>query len=113
MKEKIDESNDTTVKKFDRITKEINKMNREILNKKLESIKLKDTTIFVELKKQISEFKNNHKKDIFDINKKIKEELNKVNIECENKINNNLNQLKINFEKMQNEQKIKKSKNLK
>ena len=64
MKEKIDESNDTTVKKFDRITKEINKMNREILNKKLDSIKIKDTTIFVELKKQINEFIDSNNKEV-------------------------------------------------
>ena len=64
MKEKKDKSNDTTVNKFEEISKEINKMNKEILNKKFESIKVKDNTIFEELKKYINEFIDSSNKEV-------------------------------------------------
>ena len=64
MKEKKDKSNDTTVNKFEEISKEINKMNKEILNKKFEIIKVKDNTIFEELKKYINEFIDSSNKEV-------------------------------------------------
>jgi chromosome segregation ATPase len=112
MTDKIDESNDTTFKKCDEITKEINKMKNDILNKRFESIKVKDDNILNELKEHINEFiennnkeveeiKNKHKKDIDIINNKIKDDLDKLNNECDNKIDININKLKTNFEKIE------------
>ena len=115
MKEKIDEMNEQTIKKFDEITQAIDKMKSDIMNKKFESIKIKDdksNKILDDLKAQINEFiennnkevneiKSNHKKDIVNINNKVKEEFDKLNNECENKIDDNLNKLKINFEKIE------------
>ena len=42
MKDKIEELNNITYKKFDEITNEISKMKNDITNKKFESIKIKD-----------------------------------------------------------------------
>ena len=116
MKEKIEEMNEQTIKKFDEITQAINKMKSDVINKKIESIKIKDdksnNKVLEGLKEQINEFidnnnkevneiKNKHKKDIDDLNKKIKEDLDKLNNECDNKIDDNLNKFKINFEKIE------------
>ena len=80
IKDKIDEMNELTVKKMDEITKEINKVKNEIINKKFDSIKIKDDKILNDLKEKINEFmesnnkiadeiKINHKKDIENIDK--------------------------------------------
>ena len=47
------------------------------------------------------EMKINHKKDIDNIDKQIKEKIKKLNNDCDNKIENNLNKFKINFEKIE------------
>ena len=80
MKDKIDEMNELTVKKFENITKEINKVKSDIINKTFENIKIKDDKILNDLKEKINEFmesnnkiayeiKTNHKKDIENIDK--------------------------------------------
>ena len=112
MKDKIDEINELTVTKFENITKEINKVKSDIINKKFEGIQIKDDKILDNLKEKINEFmesnnkiadenKINHKKDIENIDKQIKEKIKKLNNDWDNKIEKNLNNLKINFEKIE------------
>ena len=60
----------------------------------------------------MKEIKSKHIKDIDNINNKLTEDLDKLNKECDNKINNNLNKLKNNFEKIEKDFQIQNNINL-
>ena len=68
IKEKMEEMNEVTYKKFDEITKEINKVKNDIINKKTEGLKIKDdkthNKILDNLKEQINEFIQNNNKEM-------------------------------------------------
>ena len=116
LKDKVDEINELTFKKFDEIAKEINKVKNDIINKKIEGLKIKNDKSHNEIldnlkeqiigfiesnNKEVDEIKNNHKKDIDIINNKIKKELDNLINVYDNKIDDNLKIFKNNFVKIQ------------
>ena len=122
LQEKIDEANEKFYTKYEEITKEINKLKNELLNKKFESIKIKSDKSYNEmldnLKKEINEFiennnkevdeiKNKQKKEIDNLNIQIKNDLDNLNNECDKKMENNLKLLKNNFEKIEKDKDLK------
>ena len=71
MKEKIEDMNNTNYEKLDDITKEINKVKNDIINKKIEGLKIKNNTTYNDildnLKTQINEFIEKNNKEVNEI----------------------------------------------
>ena len=120
LQENINKTNEKFYTKFEEIAKEINKLNNDLLMKKSDCIKMKSDKSnevlenvkqqfndFIENNnKEVNEMKNKQKKDFENLNNHIKKEVDRLNNECDNKLENNLKNIKNSFEKIENDFKI-------